>query len=160
MTRKSRLGPIIPKDKNPSTSSRGFYFAATFIDRLPYWGRFRAMTSRLNRIAGICLAIAFSCQSAYAAVTVPPGNRSAEQPAIPGASAKRTKELSTTYEAKYRKIYNLLKRTPRCVRRSSQRLRLMASIRSISSVRSLVNIPTMSMSMTDYRPITSRPCPM
>ncbi|EMG55650.1 hypothetical protein WYI_00929 [Ochrobactrum sp. CDB2] len=105
------MGPIIPKDKNPLDFIEGvFYFAATFIDRLPYWGRFRAMTSRLNRIAGICLAIAFSCQSAYAAVTVPPGNRSAEQPAIPGASAKRTKELSTTYEAKYRKIYNLLKK--------------------------------------------------
>src|SRR5690606_7241012 len=32
-----------------------------------------------------------------------------EQPAVPGASARRTNQLNTTYEAKYRKIYNLLK---------------------------------------------------
>ncbi|HWT63411.1 MAG TPA: DUF1402 family protein, partial [Ochrobactrum sp.] len=68
------------------------------------------MTSRMNRIAGICLAIAFSCQSAFAAISVPPGNRNDDQPPVPGASAKRTRELSTTYEAKYRKIYNLLKK--------------------------------------------------
>src|SRR5690606_36387997 len=49
-------------------------------------------------------------QSAYAVTVVPPGNRNAEQPPIPGASAKRTRELSTTYEKKYQKIYNLLKK--------------------------------------------------
>ncbi|WP_245411746.1 DUF1402 family protein [Phyllobacterium leguminum] len=48
------------------------------------------------------------CESAVAATLVPSGNRNAEQPNIPGASAKRTRELKTTYEAKYRKIYNLL----------------------------------------------------
>lgn len=71
------------------------------------------MTSRLNHIAGLCLVVALSCsmvdQSAQAATTVPPGNRNAEQPNIPGASAKRTRELSTTYEKKYDKIYTLLK---------------------------------------------------
>ncbi|MBK3745774.1 DUF1402 family protein [Paraburkholderia aspalathi] len=71
------------------------------------------MTSRLNPFAGLCLAAAMSCSlfthSAAAAVTVPAGNRNVEQPNIPGASAKRTRELSTTYEAKYQKIYNLLK---------------------------------------------------
>lgn len=89
--------------------------------------RIRTMTSRSNRIAGFCshaisnakavsifagiiLSAALSCQSAFATTLVPPGNRSVEQPAIPGASAKRTRELSTTYEAKYRKIYNLLKK--------------------------------------------------
>lgn len=45
----------------------------------------------------------------HAAVLVPPGNRHAEQPDVPGASAKRTQALKTTYEAKYRKVYKLLK---------------------------------------------------
>jgi hypothetical protein len=40
---------------------------------------------------------------------VPPGNRSAEQPDVPGASSRRTQALKTTYEAKYRKVYALLK---------------------------------------------------
>lgn len=72
------------------------------------------MKSRLNLVASISLlaasilTIAF-CGTANAATMVPPGNRNAEQPAIPGASAKRTRELKTTYEAKYRKIYDLLK---------------------------------------------------
>lgn len=40
---------------------------------------------------------------------VPEGNRNASQPGVPAASAKRTRELNTTYEAKYQKIYGLLK---------------------------------------------------
>ena len=39
---------------------------------------------------------------------VPPGNRNVEQPPIPGGSANRTAAMRTTYEAKYRKIFNLL----------------------------------------------------
>jgi hypothetical protein len=46
--------------------------------------------------------------AAGAATVVPPGNRSAEQPPIPGGSASRTQALKTTYEAKYRKVYKLL----------------------------------------------------
>ena len=61
------------------------------------------------RLAGFCLAFVFASQTADAAVMVPSGNRNAEQPPIPGASAKRTRELSTTYEKKYQKIYQLLK---------------------------------------------------
>lgn len=68
------------------------------------------MTRSLNRIAGLCLAFIVASQSAHAATVVPPGNRSAEQPPIPGASAKRTRELSTTFEKKYQKIYSLLKK--------------------------------------------------
>lgn len=53
---------------------------------------------------------AFTMISATQAATlVPAGNRNAEQPPIPGASANRTKRLKTTYEAKYQKIYGLLK---------------------------------------------------
>jgi hypothetical protein len=46
--------------------------------------------------------------AAAAATVVPPGNRNEEQPPVPGASAKRTEALKTSYEAKYRKVYNLL----------------------------------------------------
>lgn len=46
---------------------------------------------------------------ALALTLVPEGNRNAEQPAVPSASARRTAELRTTYEAKYQKVYALLK---------------------------------------------------
>ncbi|WP_420960803.1 DUF1402 family protein [Brucella sp. IR073] len=59
---------------------------------------------------GLFAASLLSAGDADAATLVPPGNRNADQPGIPGASAKRTRELRTTYEAKYRKIYDLLKR--------------------------------------------------
>ena len=45
---------------------------------------------------------------AHALTVVPPGNRSASQPAIPGASKRRTKQKRTTFEAKYRRIHDLL----------------------------------------------------
>ncbi|WP_425350219.1 DUF1402 family protein [Phyllobacterium phragmitis] len=62
----------------------------------------------MGLLAATIFPIAF-CETASAAILVPPGNRHVEQPNIPGASAKRTRALKTTYEAKYRKIYNLLK---------------------------------------------------
>ncbi|SFU08873.1 DUF1402 family protein [Mesorhizobium sp. YR577] len=40
---------------------------------------------------------------------VPPGNRNAEQPTVPGASSKRTKAGKTSFDAKYRKVYALFK---------------------------------------------------
>lgn len=40
---------------------------------------------------------------------VPEGNRNVEQPAVPGASARRTKSGNTTYNAKYGRVYQLLK---------------------------------------------------
>lgn len=46
---------------------------------------------------------------AQAATLVPPGNHHPNQPDVPGASAKRTKANKTSYEAKYRKVYALLK---------------------------------------------------
>lgn len=39
---------------------------------------------------------------------VPEGNRSAEQPAIPGASGRRTSAMKTTFEAKYQRIHALI----------------------------------------------------
>ncbi|OQM76551.1 DUF1402 family protein [Pseudaminobacter manganicus] len=50
---------------------------------------------------------------AFATIAVPIGNRNVEQPPIPGASARRTHANKTTYEAKYRKVYALLKNDSR-----------------------------------------------
>ncbi|MGB3503169.1 MAG: DUF1402 family protein [Mesorhizobium sp.] len=64
------------------------------------------MKRLLASIVGI--AIAFT-SSVIAATSVPAGNRNAEQPPIPGASASRTKALRTSYDAKYRKVIALLR---------------------------------------------------
>lgn len=58
-------------------------------------------------LVGIVLAV--SSLASSAATLVPPGNRHAEQPDIPGASSKRTKAGKTSFDAKYRKVYALLK---------------------------------------------------
>ncbi len=44
----------------------------------------------------------------HAATMVPSGNRNAEQPAIPGASVRRTKAGKTSFDQKYEKIRDLL----------------------------------------------------
>lgn len=59
------------------------------------------------RLALTALAIVVPV-AAFAMTVVPPGNRYPEQPAIPGASASRTAALKTTYEEKYRKVFDLL----------------------------------------------------
>lgn len=46
--------------------------------------------------------------TAGAVTKVPPGNRNAEQPAIPGASVRRTKAGKTTFDLKYEKVRDLL----------------------------------------------------
>ncbi|MEX3010840.1 DUF1402 family protein [Hoeflea sp. TYP-13] len=43
-------------------------------------------------------------------LTVPEGNRNVEQPRIPGASVKRTKQTKSTFDRKYEKILDLLQR--------------------------------------------------
>jgi hypothetical protein len=64
----------------------------------------------MNSCSIAVLAIALAGVSpALAATLVPAGNRNAEQPAVPGASASRTGALKTTYEAKYQKVHALLK---------------------------------------------------
>ncbi|HWD14814.1 DUF1402 family protein [Pseudochrobactrum sp. sp1633] len=64
---------------------------------------------RIAIAAGTGFFALSSLSAAQATTLVPAGNRNAEQPAIPGASANRTKKMNTTYEAKYQKIYGLLK---------------------------------------------------
>jgi hypothetical protein len=55
------------------------------------------------------LTLAATIFAAEAATMVPPGNRNAVQPDIPGASSRRTQATNTTFQAKYRKVYALLK---------------------------------------------------
>jgi hypothetical protein len=64
---------------------------------------------RLRTLALAAVVAAFAAAGAYAQTVVPPGNQSVEQPPVPGASTKRTKSGKTTFDAKYRKVYNLLK---------------------------------------------------
>jgi hypothetical protein len=59
-------------------------------------------------IAGLVIAALLASSISFAATTVPPGNRNAEQPDVPGASVKRTKAGKTSFEGKYRKVYGLL----------------------------------------------------
>lgn len=56
------------------------------------------------------LAVAMlGAEHAAAATVVAAGNVNIEQPAVPGASSRRTKAGNTTFDAKYRKVYSLLK---------------------------------------------------
>ena len=58
-------------------------------------------------LSGVLLALALQAPVS-AATQVPPGNRNAEQPGVPGASVRRTKSGKTTFDAKYQKVYALL----------------------------------------------------
>lgn len=55
------------------------------------------------------LVTAICIPQAQAQTVVAPGNRHLEQPAVPGASSRRTKAGNSTFDAKYRKVYALLK---------------------------------------------------
>ncbi|WP_269933181.1 DUF1402 family protein [Aminobacter sp. HY435] len=60
-------------------------------------------------LTAFLLAVALGAPQAWATTVVAPGNVHAEQPQVPGASSKRTKAGKTTFDAKYRKVYALLK---------------------------------------------------
>lgn len=62
-----------------------------------------------GRVLLATLLMVGGLSAATAATLVPPGNRSDEQPSVPGGSTKRTKAGGTTFDAKYRKVYALLK---------------------------------------------------
>jgi hypothetical protein len=61
----------------------------------------------LTMLAVLGLATTFAA-GAQAVTIVPPGNRHADQPDIPGASSRRTKAGHTTFERKYEKVRDLL----------------------------------------------------
>lgn len=65
------------------------------------------MNSATRLLASLCLVA--TVVPADAATLVPPGNRFATQPGVPAASASRTRASRSTYEAKYAKVYALLK---------------------------------------------------
>lgn len=68
------------------------------------------MASRAFLVIGVCLGLlGTTAAPAVAAKLVPAGNRNAEQPPVPGVSAKRTKSAKTTFDAKYVKVYQLFK---------------------------------------------------
>jgi hypothetical protein len=56
----------------------------------------------------LCGSLVFGVQPSRALTVVPEGNRHAEQPAIPGASTRRTQKTGSSFEKKYRKVYALL----------------------------------------------------
>lgn len=60
-------------------------------------------------LGGLILFLCLAAAPVEAVELVPPGNRNVEQPPIPGASARRTAALQTTYATKYRRIYELLR---------------------------------------------------
>ncbi|TWG88975.1 uncharacterized protein DUF1402 [Mesorhizobium sp. J18] len=72
------------------------------------------MLLRLALFLGLFLAPALPTQAAQ---LVPPGNRNVEQPPVPGASARRTAAGKSSYEAKYRKVYQLLRNDPALIRK-------------------------------------------
>lgn len=76
-------------------------------------------------ISAIVLALLVMAPAGLQAapVIVPAGNRNAEQPAIPGASVRRTKAGKTTFDVKYEKVRDLL----------ASDKRLMSKIRSTAS---------------------------
>lgn len=72
-------------------------------------------------VAVVCL-LPFGA-AAEGVLKVPDGNRNVEQPAIPGASTRRTKAGRTTFDAKYDKVHDLL----------ANDKRLMSKIKSTAS---------------------------
>jgi hypothetical protein len=68
------------------------------------------------------LTLSWMPARAAGVLTVPPGNRNAEQPDIPGASVRRTKGTNSTFERKYQKVRQLL----------ATDTKLMSKIKSIS----------------------------
>ncbi len=70
------------------------------------------MRTRLCGIPALGLLVILAltnASSAHELVRVPPGNRNAEQPAIPNTSVLRAKAFNTTYEEKYQKIISVLR---------------------------------------------------
>lgn len=64
---------------------------------------------KTSHLLAFFVAIAACIPQARAQAVVAPGNRHLEQPSVPGASSRRTKAGNSTFDAKYRKVYALLK---------------------------------------------------
>src|SRR5690606_17725997 len=68
----------------------------------------RMRSARRAVFPALCLFLVLALP-ASAATLVPPGNRSAAQPAVPSGSASRTQAMKTTYEQKYRRVLEFLR---------------------------------------------------
>lgn len=66
------------------------------------------MRRLLITLAALVLLASGVPAGASGVAVVPEGNRNAEQPAVPGASIRRTKAGNSTFDAKYRKVRDLL----------------------------------------------------
>jgi len=80
----------------------------TIVSILSMWRRFFA----ISLLGWLMLG-----ETALAGTIVPPGNRNLDQPEIPGVSRKRTRDMASSFEAKYQKIYALLKNDAKLRRR-------------------------------------------
>ncbi len=60
--------------------------------------------------ASMCLVLLAVPAASASLIAVPEGNRNAEQPSVPGASVKRTRQTKSSFDRKYEKIHALLKR--------------------------------------------------
>jgi hypothetical protein len=63
---------------------------------------------KLKPVLAAIFATLLGASCAQALTLVPEGNRNAEQPGIPSASANRTKATKSTFDAKYAKVLKLL----------------------------------------------------
>lgn len=61
--------------------------------------------------------LVFASHMAYAATTVPPGNRNATQPEIPRDAVIRTRQTGDTFEGKFQTVLALFENDPRLVRK-------------------------------------------
>lgn len=75
----------------------------------------------------LCLLLVFAPAAGAMPVAVPEGNRNVEQPAVPGASVRRTQQTKSSFERKYDKIHELLQRD----RRLREKIVAVANIYSI-----------------------------
>ncbi len=82
---------------------------------MSHWARHRSTMHSSAMMLSLFLGVVAMNGPAGAdkMVIVPPGNRSQIQPAVPNASAARTRAFNTTYDAKYEQIIGLLQREKR-----------------------------------------------
>ncbi|MEM9105384.1 MAG: DUF1402 family protein [Pseudomonadota bacterium] len=65
----------------------------------------------------LCFVLVAAPSASGIPLVVPEGNRNVEQPSIPGASVRRTKQTRSTFDRKYDKIFELLQRDRRLRRK-------------------------------------------
>lgn len=85
------------------------------INAIQHKDRFFKLLGKLVFTSSLVMMV--TMQNLGAATVVPAGNRNEVQPPIPGASARRTRELATTYDAKFNKVFSFIKNDARLRKR-------------------------------------------